>query len=76
MVIVTDADRTEELNISCVDCNKVYQIKVRPEDLVKHLKKSGYVQDIFFYLDASERELLISQVCGSCFDETFPADYD
>jgi hypothetical protein len=33
------------------------------------------VQDVFTYLTADERELLISQTCGPCYDAMFPVEF-
>ena len=62
------------INITCLFCNQVKTLSVEKEDLEKYKSGNGYVQDIFPYLDAGQRELLISRVCNECFDETFSGE--
>ena len=73
--IVTDTDRTKRLLITCNMCEGTFPLSVRPEDFTEYMGKSNrYIQDIFFYLDAGERELILSQTCNECFDKLFPPD--
>ena len=34
----------------------------------------GYIQDILNYLSADDRELMLSETCGKCFDKMFPQE--
>ena len=45
-----------------------------PADIKKWKNKE--VQDIPHYLSADQREILISDICGKCFDEMLPKDDD
>ena len=48
-------------------------INVKQDDYTKWIydRENHYVQDLFPYLSADERELLVSGVCGKCYDEMF-----
>jgi len=73
--IVTDADRTKHLLITCSMCEEVFPLNVRPEDFIEYMGKTNtHIQDIFFYLDEGERELILSQTCNTCFDKLFPPE--
>ena len=70
MVCVVE-NRSFVMDIQCWRCGCVHCIILNREDLVDWTSGSGYVQDIFHYLSENERELLISNTCGSCFDSLF-----
>jgi hypothetical protein len=62
--------RTMELKVACSHCGIVHSLLVNPDDVI--LWQSGsYIQDCMSYLSASERELLISRTCGTCWDNLF-----
>ena len=61
------------LKVKCVTCGKVHTIRVNESDYV-HYYKGEPVQFAFPYLSANERELLISNICGKCYDEMFKED--
>lgn len=65
-------NRSFVVDVQCLRCRIVHSIILNKEDLVDWTSGDGYIQDIFHYLSTSERELLISNICGSCFDELFP----
>jgi hypothetical protein len=44
---------------------------VDERDLEKYNMGEGLVKNIFLYLSADEREVLVSQTCGTCRDEMF-----
>lgn len=67
MVCATE-DRSFVLDIKCWKCYQHYIVIVNKEDLLDWTSGSGYIQDIFDYLTCNERELLLSQTCGTCFD--------
>ena len=58
----------------CPFCGKVSEILVNEEDYLRYKDGEGLVQDIFWYLDASERELLMTGICPSCWDSMFGWD--
>ena len=64
--------------VVCVRCGETVFIKAHVTDL-KDWIEGKLIQDALPYLDADEREILISKTCGDCFDELFgenPADWD
>jgi hypothetical protein len=50
-----------------VDCHEVFTIRVAEADF----QRWNTIQNAMPYLGASDRELLISGTCGTCFDEMF-----
>ena len=55
----------------CIKCTKTETVLVKKADLMAW-KKGKYIQDAMPYLAVDERELLISGICGECFDNMFP----
>lgn len=54
----------------CNECNRSIDLDVQVEDYRKYLS-GAFVQDAFPYLSDGERELLVSGICGDCFDNMF-----
>ena len=70
-------DRSFILDAKCWRCGSVALIILNKEDLLDWLAGSGPIEKVLDYLSANERELLISNTCGSCFDSLFePLDND
>ena len=63
------------MNLQCVHCDETHQINLNYED-VQAWKDGTLIQDALPYLNADQRELLISKTCGSCFDKMFGVDFD
>ena len=63
------------MNIKCNHCDDTHQIKINYDD-VQAWKSGTLIQDALPYLDAGEREMLISKTCGPCFDSMFGEDWD
>ena len=68
--------KTNERNITikarCEWCSKVFEINVTEESIKEYFSPNRRtIQEIFPYLTASERELLISHTCESCWDGMF-----
>lgn len=62
--------------VDCIHCNETYPIKVNPMDFSKWMMGETLIQDALPYLNAGERELLISNTCDTCWDEMFGASSD
>ena len=60
------------LETKCIFCGNVKTLKVGLQDYLDYINDTP-VQDAFPYLSADDRELLISKVCGNCFDEVVDA---
>jgi len=59
----------------CPFCGKRHTVQVHPADY--HAWEDGtLVQEAFPYLSASERELLISGICPTCWDNMFGEEED
>ena len=70
-------NRSFILDAQCWRCGSTTLIILNKEDLVDWMSGSGPIEKILHYLSANERELLISNTCGSCFDSLFePLDND
>lgn len=54
----------------CPFCGKAHEIEVNDMDYLDW-KDGASAQDAFPYLSASERELLITGICPTCWDNTF-----
>jgi hypothetical protein len=74
--VVRDDGRTRKLTRRCFVCGQDVSVFVAPQDAEEFLSGGGFAQDIFPYLSAADRELLISGTCGPCFDKIFPPDED
>jgi hypothetical protein len=65
-----------KLSITCVECDKLYEFDVDPVAYARW-QRGMLIQQAFPDLPASLRELMISQICGTCFDKLFDeADED
>ncbi|MGD1082738.1 MAG: hypothetical protein ABR881_30865 [Candidatus Sulfotelmatobacter sp.] len=71
--------KTKLILIQCARCRKWQAVRMDPEDLERHAN-GMFVQFAFTdrngepYLDASERELLTSSLCGPCWALFCPSD--
>lgn len=63
-------DRNDTLTAQCRDCKKTFELKVNIAD-VKAWRQGTLIQKALPYLTPDERELLISGICGGCFDRAF-----
>ena len=68
-------NRDLEIEVSCPYCGENYIVVVNAEDYFTWCE-GALVQDAFPYLTASERELLISGICPSCWDKMFGGDLE
>jgi hypothetical protein len=59
------------LEVDCRFCGKTVNLVIEQEDFRKYRNNDGLVQDIFPYLSAGEREMLISGMCEDCWDKLF-----
>lgn len=55
----------------CKTCGQVIEMEVNEKDLVMYRAGVKKAQDAFPYLTPAEREMLISGICGDCFDAMF-----
>ena len=59
--------------VRCRMCDQITVLLLDPDD-IKEWQEGAHIQDAFNYLSAGERELLISGICGTCFDNIFKED--
>jgi hypothetical protein len=71
-MIVTDG-RTDHCTIRCESCSNLYTMMYNREDMTDWLSGSLFIQDAMPYLSDNERELLLSGICGECFEKFFPS---
>lgn len=62
------------MKIQCSVCRGYQDVSISGEDLVKWDQSGKHVQDFFPHLSSGERELLISEICETCFDSMFEED--
>lgn len=60
-------NRTFIVRTKCFDCGKEVMVNVNVKDYVAW-KRGALIQEAMPYLTADEREILISQICGECYD--------
>lgn len=60
--------------IRCRHCRESYIVPISEQEYLNWIKKGTFVQDEFPELDLNERELLISQTCGKCWNKIFNID--
>ena len=59
------------MDILCHFCKNSYTLPISESDLLKYQVSGKLIQNYFPQLSADERELLISGMCGKCFDGAF-----
>lgn len=64
-----------ELQVTCSECGATFVYKINGKDLFDY-EKGKHIQDAFPYLDDDARELILSGVCGKCFDKMFSEEDD
>lgn len=62
-------------NILCKMCGETKEVHFDKKDFDRW-KKGEPIQDALYYLSADQRELLLSGICGTCFDKLFPPELD
>lgn len=63
-----------EVDIKCRLCGNLHKVEVAENDFLAHLKGEKKVQEIFPYLSAEDRELLISGICPKCWNDIIPKE--
>jgi hypothetical protein len=73
-------NRDRLITIRCCVCGRWTAIRLDPDDFYSHVRNGVLVQCAFAdrngkpYLSESQRELLISAVCGNCWSLLCPSD--
>lgn len=67
-----------EVTRQCCRCGANVPLKVYEEDYIEFtttpIMKRRLVQDIFPYLTPQDKEMFISQVCPTCWEDMFPSE--
>lgn len=64
------------LIINCRVCNDAHTVYVNRTDYKNWTDRKGLIQDIFYYLTNDDRELLLTNTCGKCFDKMFEDNHE
>lgn len=56
---------------TCPFCGREFEVEVYESDYLAWEVGDALAQDVFPYLSADEREMLISGICPSCWEKTF-----
>ena len=67
------SDNWSEIGVDCVRCGDQFDMVVPTHGLIAW-KEGMLIQDAMPELSADERELLISGICGKCWDKMFQED--
>lgn len=59
-----------QLTQTCYSCHHIFHIVVKLEDY-ERWQSGELIQHAMTYLTPDQRELLISNTCGACFDRMF-----
>ena len=57
--------------VGCRKCMEQFEIRGEDRDFIRWEEEGELIQNALPYLSADERELLISGICGGCFDKMF-----
>lgn len=73
-MVAAISNRNDTAVLQCRMCGSSYAIIYNREDMLDWLSGEKFVQDAMPYLSNAERELLISETCGDCFNKLFPPE--
>jgi hypothetical protein len=59
------------LDVACKFCDNIVTMRAIPEDIIEWRQGDELIQDALPYLEADEREILISGMCPKCWLRTF-----
>ena len=62
------------VKITCSKCGKTYEFPVFVDDLEKYTKRQEHIQYVLPYISPEYRELIISHICPTCWDEIMTRD--
>lgn len=63
-------DQTLYLQIECTQCEKETLIVSELSDWLKFIDRKEPIQKIYPHMPPDHRELLISGICGKCYDNS------
>jgi len=68
-------DENVEVKGPCYSCGQPLFVIVKKADF-ERFRKGNFASECFPYLNAGQREFLISGICDTCWDEMFGEDED
>lgn len=60
--------------VNCIICGTQHTLNIDATKLSMYNAGFGKIQDLFPELTANERELLVSGICGKCYDSIMEDD--
>lgn len=63
------------ITVTCIVCGNTHYLTVPYKDFY-NWQTGSLIQDCFPHVPPDVRELLISKICGSCFDDIFNLESD
>lgn len=60
-------------DFKCIQCGRIESPMVTPDGLAAY-EAGGLIQNCFPELSDDTREIMISNICGTCFDKIFEGD--
>lgn len=60
---------TMNKRVPCIFCRSIIDVGITEDQYIAWKQSGAHVQDAFPDMSADNREILISGVCGKCFDE-------
>ena len=69
-VISKEEDSFVVLDITCPSCGKVNQLMASKAG-IRSWRQGEHIQNAFPELNPDQRELLLTGICGKCWDDTF-----
>lgn len=63
-----------QVSVTCSECHRAHILNFTIAQESANVKDGVHIQKVAPDLDAGQRELLISGVCGPCFDRMFGDD--
>jgi hypothetical protein len=63
------SDQQTILVIKCKLCDETHKLEVQTSDWIKYRDGVELIQNAFHYLSAGERELILSGICDTCFND-------
>jgi hypothetical protein len=65
---------TITISKNCIQCNTLVEFDVKAEDYDLWVDKIEFIEDALWYIPADKREMLLSGVCGNCWNKLFEED--
>ena len=62
------------MKIQCIECYNIVEISATEEDVSKWQNDDEVIQKAMPHVPPPEREMLISGLCGACWDDIFLDD--